>query len=134
MIVDTQYLGALADGDDAAREKARELDDSDVPTRVPTAVVWEAYTGVGQVATPAKAGRIRENSERLVSGRPTVDLTPHIARRVGQLRGTHQCSDTLPNLDGVDSLVAAHGLVRDEPVASNDTDFERVDGLNVVTY
>lgn len=43
-------------------------------------------------------------------------------------------SDRLAALDGADSVVAAHGLLLDEPVVSNDQDFQDVDGLEVVTY
>lgn len=43
-------------------------------------------------------------------------------------------SDRLSDLDGADSIVAAHGLLLDEPVVSNDEDFQDVDGLDVVTY
>lgn len=32
------------------------------------------------------------------------------------------------------SLVAVHGLLREEPVVSNDADFQDVEGLTVVTY
>lgn len=45
MILDTQFLGALADGNEGAREKAAELDRKPIPTRIPTAVMWEVYTG-----------------------------------------------------------------------------------------
>lgn len=43
-------------------------------------------------------------------------------------------SDTLTELDGADSVVAAHGLLHEEPVISNDTDFRDIEGLAVVTY
>jgi predicted nucleic acid-binding protein len=43
-------------------------------------------------------------------------------------------SDRLSDLDGADSIVAAHGLLLDEPILSNDGDFQDVEGLDVVTY
>jgi hypothetical protein len=39
VILDTQYLGALVDGGEAAREKAEKLDVANVPTRIPTVVL-----------------------------------------------------------------------------------------------
>lgn len=134
MILDTQYLGALADGDEAAREKAREIDESMLPARVPTAVVWEAYTGIGNASLEAHEEALRALYERLVASRPTVDLSPVVARRAGELNGTHMQSDELKTLDGADSVVAAHGLLLDEAVVSNDSDFQDVDGLDVETY
>ncbi|MFB6160615.1 MAG: PIN domain-containing protein [Haloferacaceae archaeon] len=134
MILDTQYLGALADGRESARAKARDLTARQVPTRVPTAVIWEAYTGIGNAANGELAGRLRSGYEQLVASRGTVDLTPAVARRAGELNGEHTTSDRLAELDGADSIVAAHGLLLDEPVVSNDGDFQGVDGLEVVTF
>lgn len=74
MILDTQYLGALVDGDEAAREKAGELDSRDVPTRIPTAVLWEAYTGIANA--PSSEGRtqlrslLRASPDESFDGRP----------------------------------------------------------------
>jgi predicted nucleic acid-binding protein len=134
VIVDTQYLGTLADQNDAARRKAEEFRESSVPVRVPTAVVWEAYTGIDNVASEADAEKLRGLYERLLAARPPLDLTPEVAKRAGELNGTHTNSDTLTTLDGADSVVAAHGLLLDEPVVSNDGDFQDVTGLDIVTY
>lgn len=134
MILDTQYLGALADGDAAAREKAKELDQPAVATRVPTAVVWELYTGIGNAPLEEKGAQLRSLYGRLLASRSTLDLTPEVARRAGELNGEHTKSDTVKELDGADSVVAAHGLLLDEPVVSTDADFQDVDGLDVVTY
>jgi len=134
MILDTQYLGALADGDEAAREKARALDESAIPVRIPTAVIWEVYTGIGNAPLEGQGAELRALYERLIASRPTVDLTPAVARRAGELNGTHTKSDVVNELDGADSVVAAHGLLLDEAVVSNDSDFQAVDGLEVETY
>ncbi|WP_336023118.1 PIN domain-containing protein [Halobellus salinisoli] len=111
MILDTQYLGQLAVQDPDARELAEEIESTGSPRRIPSAVVAELFYGLGKM---------------------TDDET--VARRSGTLRGKHAASDELKNLDGADSVVAAHGLLLDEPVVSNDTDFLDVEGLEVVTY
>lgn len=134
MILDTQYLGKLADGDDAAREKARELGESVVPTRVPTVVVWEVYTGIGNAPLEEKREKLRALYERLIASRSTIDLSPEVARRAGELKREHMNSDVAKELDGADPLIAAHGLLLDEPVVSNDSDFRDVEGLEVITY
>ncbi|MFB6303948.1 MAG: PIN domain-containing protein [Haloferacaceae archaeon] len=133
MILDTEYLDALADGHEGAIATATALDARGVPTRVPAAVVWELYARVGGAANP-DASRRRGNYEQLLAGRETIGLTPDVARRAGELRGEHARSDRLADLDGADSLVAAHGLSLDEPVVSNDVDFRDVAGLRVETY
>jgi len=133
VILDTVFLGDLADRVPAARELACDLDERQVPTRVPTVVGWEAFTGVGN-AYPDRADELRAVYERLLASRSTVDLNPTTARRGGLLNGESIRSDTDAQLDGVDSVVAAHGLLLDEPVVTNDNDFQAVDGLEVVTY
>lgn len=134
MILDTQYLGALVDGDTAARTKAAELERQRVAIRVPTAVVWEAYTGIGNAGSGETAQQLRDLYDKLVTSRSTIDLTPEVSRRAGGLNGKHLQSDSLAVLDGADSIVAAHGLILDESVVSNDGDFLDVEGLEVVTY
>ena len=134
MILDTQYLGALADRQEAARAVARDLTARQVPTRIPTAVIWEAYTGINNAADDDLAGRLQGRYEQLVASRGTVDLMPAVSRRAGKLNGEHMRSDRLADLDGTDSIVAAHGLLLDEPVVSNDGDFQDVEELEVRTY
>lgn len=133
MILDSTYLGDLADQKEAALELARELDERPVPKRVPSAVVWEVFTGIGN-AFPDHAADLRAAYERLLADRSSVDLDATIARRAGTLNGEHMTSDTLSDLDDVDSIVAAHGLALGEPVVTDDGDFRGVDGLDVVTY
>ncbi|MXR40798.1 PIN domain-containing protein [Halobaculum sp. WSA2] len=134
MILDTQSLGALVDRDEDARAKAAELEEDGIPIRIPTAVVWEAYTGIGNAADTDTAEQLRMLYERLSTSRSTLELTSQVARRAGELNGHHITSDSAAQLDGADSVVAAHGLLLDEPVISNDSDFQGVDGLGVVTY
>jgi predicted nucleic acid-binding protein len=134
VILDTQYLSALVDGNEAVRVKAEEIDETDAPTRIPTVVLWEAYTGIGNTTSDAVGRQLRELYERLQRSRSTVELTPTVARKAGSLNGNHLQSDTLSDLDGADSVIAAHGVLREEPVVSNDADFQDVEGLTVVTY
>ncbi len=80
MILDTQYLGALADGDEAARAKVEELDEEAVPTRIPTVVLWEAYTGIGDAASEEVGGQLRElkrtTPAKSVDSRSDADSRP----------------------------------------------------------
>lgn len=131
MILDTQYLGSVANQDTDARELAVEIDTSGAPKRIPSSVVWELFYGLGKLAAPVE---IRRTYESLFQSATVPGLDENVARRAGTLRGKHEVSDTLSNLDGADSAVAAHGLLLGEPVVSNDSDFRDVDGLDVVTY
>ncbi|MFB6194429.1 MAG: PIN domain-containing protein [Halobaculum sp.] len=133
MILDQAYLGDLADQRESALELAAELDGRPEPARVPSAVIWEAFTGVGN-AFGEQSDALRAAYERLLASRSSIDLDPTVARRAGILNGEHLQSDSVSDLDDVDSIVAAHALLLNEPVVSNDEDFQAVDGLDVVTY
>ena len=134
MIVDTNYVGALVERDPSALALAREADGSIEPVRLPTAVIWELFYGLGKLEDTEYSSKLRRQYSAITDGMITVDVDDFIARRAGTIRGKHAASDSLHDLDGVDSLVAAHGLALDEPVASNDGDFQDVEGLEVVTY
>ena len=69
-----------------------------------------------------------------MANRPVVDLDSNIARRAGVLEGHHLTDDTKPTLGLGGAIVAATGLVCNEPVVTNDGDFESIDGLTVERY
>lgn len=132
MILDTQFLGELASGDEDARQLAAELDRQETPTRIPAGVVWEVMYGLAKADRPL-ADR-RRVYESLFNSASVIEFDNRVARRAGTLQGTHAGADDLSNLAGADSMVAAHGLLLNEPVVSNDADFQSVEGLDVVTY
>jgi predicted nucleic acid-binding protein len=134
VIFDTQFLGELSkkESDPNAVELAEDIDARDYPQRVPAAVVWEVFHGLGRMGS--QPTEIRTRYEMLFEGTSTIPFDDSTARRAGTLRGKHGASDRLANLDGADSIVAAHGLALGEPVVSNDSDFGDVEGLEVVSY
>jgi predicted nucleic acid-binding protein len=131
VILDTSYLGDLVERDPNAVALSEELDSSGKPRRLPAAVVWELFYGLGK--TSDSTG-LRRRYSALLGGTIPLDLDDSAARRAGTLRGKHTASDGPSELDGADSVVAAHGLALDEPVVAADDDFERVEGLDVLTY
>lgn len=134
MILDTNYVGALVDRNPGALSLAREADASPEALRLPTAVVWELFYGLGKLEETEYSTSLRRKYSAILNGLVTVEVDDFIARRAGTLRGKHSASDTLRDLDGADSIVAAHGMAWNEPVVSNDGDFQDVEGLDVVTY
>lgn len=134
MILDTNYVGALVERDPGALSLSQDTDGSSEPVRLPSAVVWELFYGLGKLDDADYATSLRRKYAGIIEGTATIEFDDRIARRVGTLRGRHAASDTRSDLDGADSIVAAHGIVLNEPVVSNDTDFQDVDGLDIVTY
>jgi Predicted nucleic acid-binding protein, contains PIN domain len=131
MILDTEFLISLRAGESGAVELAAELEADSVPTRVPTVVVQELYVGVGAGDDATANARAYE---ALVANKPVVEIDANIARRAGVLEGHHLTGDTKPTLGPGDATVAATGLVFNEPVVTNDADFEQVDGLDIKRY
>ena len=131
MILDTEFLISLRAGESGAVDLAADLEAASVPTRVPAVVVQELYVGVGAGDDATENARAYE---ALVANKPVVDLDENIARRAGVLEGHHLTSDAKPTLGPGDATVAATGLVFNEPVVTNDADFEHVDGLSVERY
>ena len=131
MILDTEFLISLRAEEEAALKLATELEASGVPTRVPTIVIEELYVSVGAGSQSDANAR---DFEALVENKPVVELDDSIARRAGALEGAHLASDSDPNLGPGDAIVAATGLTLNEPVVTNDGDFQSVDGLRVELY
>lgn len=131
MILDTEFLISLQAEETAAVELAAELEADGVPLRIPTIVIQELYVGVG---AGADANENVRSYEALTANKPTVPMDENIARRAGGIKGEHLTSDTKPTLGPGDSIVAATGLVHNEPVVTNDSDFESVEGLVVELY
>lgn len=131
MILDTEFFISLDEDDPDAEQLATELEASGVPLRVPTVVIHELYISVGLGSSPTL--NVRTN-EALVANKPIVDLDANIARRAGILEGTHRASDSKSTLGAVDAIIASTGLVYNEPVVTNDGDFQDVESLQVELY
>lgn len=131
MILDTEFLISLRAEETDAVELASELEATGVPIRIPSIVIQELYVSVG---AGANANENVRAYEALVANKPIVDLDDTISRRAGVLEGRHLTSDSKPALGPGDAIVAATGLVHNEAVVTNDSDFETVDGLTVELY
>lgn len=131
MILDTSFLTSL-DGDASdARSLAGDLETRGVPLRIPTIVIQELYVAVGLGSNTAANAR---TFEALVENKPVVPLNDAIARRAGILEGVHIGSDAKPDLGPANAVVAATALQFSEPVVTaDDSDFEAVDEVEVVT-
>lgn len=128
MILDTEFLIALDNQEPAAVRTKDALQAAGVPLRIPTVVVQELYVGVG---VGGQSFTNAQKYEALIANMPVVELDANIARQAGALQGLHLASNTKPNLGSADAVIAATGLQYNEPVVTDDGDFEHVDGLFV---
>lgn len=130
MILDTSFLIDLQNSVDAAATKARAIERTSQPRRVPHVVLYQLYIGVGK---GAQSEANRERIDRVLSSLPLEPTTAAIARRAGELEGELQRGDE--GVGSVDAIVGATALEYDEPVVTADVDhFERMPGVEVEPY
>jgi tRNA(fMet)-specific endonuclease VapC len=131
VILDTNFIIALREGNQEAKELAAEWEGKNLPLRVPTVVLQELYVGVG---AGSKLNKNADEYEALVANKPVTSLDENIARRAGVIEGEHIASDEKPELGLADSAVAATGVTYNETVATDDrSDFGTIDGLDFET-
>ncbi|WP_058365533.1 type II toxin-antitoxin system VapC family toxin [Haloparvum sedimenti] len=129
MLLDTSFLIDLMDGDEAAVEKARELERDLVQQRLSSMTLFELYYGI---ARATRSEPERETVEAVLSSKPVHPGYTAVMRKAGRLSGELQ-NDGTPVGDG-DVIIAATAEVVDEPVLTrNVSDFERLD-VAVETY
>ncbi|MFB6232771.1 MAG: PIN domain-containing protein [Haloarculaceae archaeon] len=128
MILDTDFLIAIQTETEGGLELAAEIELQSVPKRIPSIVLQELYGGVGAGDDPTNNVSTYEG---LVENEQIVPLNENIARRAGSLEGRHLVDEEKPNLGPADAIVAATGLVYNEPVVTSDDDFRHVRGLAV---
>lgn len=80
MILDTNYVGALVDRNPGALSLAREADGSPEALRLPTAVVWELFYGLGKLDDAEYSTLLRRKYSAILNGLVTVDVDDFIAR------------------------------------------------------
>lgn len=131
MILDTTVLLDLTREDEAALEKVRALQAERVPERVSVMSLYELYWGIGYVDRPQSE---RDSVDAILSTKEVYPVTSAIARKAGRLAGAFARQGT-PLDDPGDELIAATGLVHDEPVLTRNIDhFDRFQNLEVDTY
>lgn len=130
MLLDTAFLIDLLNGDEAAVERARELEANLVQQRISSMTLFELYYGVGR-ADQSEAER--EEIGTVLESKPIHPADTAVMRKAGRLAGG-LAADGNPVADG-DVIIGATAVVVDEPVLTrNVDDFERLPGVEVETY
>jgi len=122
VILDTNFLIDLFDGDEAAHAKARDLHERQTIQRIPAPVLAELEYGAEYELDDDERRRVR-NVSRMYS---VTRLDENLALRAGQLMATaDRETGGATGADLVDAMVAAVGEVSDEAVLTDDeADFE----------
>ena len=130
MILDTTVLHDVMYGEPGAVRTIRTLEARNVVSKLSSMSVYELYYGVGYTD---RSEEERAKVEAVLGPKPILAATERIMRRAGTLEGRLERDGEKTGQS--DLIIAATGLVRDEPVLTrNVTDFERVPGLAVRSY
>lgn len=128
-MLDTSFLIDLMAGDEAAVEKARELERDLVQQRLSSMTLFELYYGVASAAVPENE---RETVEAVLGSKPVYPADTAVMQKAGRRAGELQ-NDGTPVGDG-DVIIGATADIVDEPVLTrNAEDFERL-GVEVEPY
>jgi len=129
MILDSTFLIDVLRGDADVSDLIEEIDASGTPF-VSAVTVMELHEGIHLVdATKAERERVRE----LLTGINELPFDRACAMRAGEINAG-LVSEGDP-IDETDVMIAATALVNGRPVVTRNTEhFERVEGLDVVTY
>jgi predicted nucleic acid-binding protein len=116
-------------GDEAAVEKARELEKDLVQQRLSTMTVFELYYGV---ARAIESEAEQETVESVLDSKPTHSADTAVMQKAGRLAG-ELMNDGNAIGDG-DVIIAATADIVEEPVLTrNVDDFERL-RVDIETY
>lgn len=130
MIVDTNVLIGLMQGDDRATEKVGALEDQHVPLALSSMTLFELYHSVERVHAPEER---RRNIEAVLDSKPTYPADGTVMKKAGRLDG--RLTDEGREIGIGDAIIAATALVHEEPVLTgNVAHFERIDELEIESY
>lgn len=130
MIEDTSFVIDILRGDERALERLGFVEAERRPEKVAAITVLELYEGIELADRPdAERARVLE----VLDSKHLVPADQGIMQRAGELSGALFAAGD--PIDREDCIVAATALQEEEPViARNREQFERVQGLDVVSY
>lgn len=130
MILDTDFLIDLMNGDEAAEKKAREMEIEHIPQRVPVFVVYELYVGIGAVQTTDQEW---QKVKRIIGPRTMTEFEIDVAKRAGEIEGLLLREGK--SIGAVDAMVGATAIQYEEPVLTKNRDhYERIPDVKIEMY
>lgn len=125
--LETTFLIDLLRDDPAASEVAASMDEAGVRPTVTPVVAAEVWVGAYLVSEAERAA-----ARGLVESLTWLDCNRDCARRAGEIQaGLRREGEPI---GFVDCLIAAIAIEHGEPLVTRDSDFERIDGLDLVSY
>ncbi|MFC6906027.1 type II toxin-antitoxin system VapC family toxin [Halalkalicoccus tibetensis] len=130
MIVDTDVLIDVMQGDDRATGRIGDLESRRIPLRLSSVSLFELYHGIERVGDPANR---RQRIEAVLDSKQVYPADSAVMKKAGRIDGRLAAEGRAVGMG--DTIIAATGLVHEEPVLTRNVDhFERIDGLTVESY
>lgn len=127
MIVDTDVLIDVMQGDSKVTRKIAVLEEEGTPLAISTVSLFELFHGLERVQDTEQR---RQRIEAVLDGKPTREATSPIMKKAGRIDGQRTANGQAIGMG--DTIIAATGIVHEEPVLTRNVDhFERIEGLDV---
>ncbi|MFC6904432.1 PIN domain-containing protein [Halalkalicoccus tibetensis] len=128
-LIDASFLIDYTDPEADHHEAALNyLSERDGPYFTSPVALYELYEGVAWVHGPEAIDDVEEDLWWV----EPVEFSASIAVRAARL--TCSLKRSGDEINGADALIAATALAIDQPVLANDRHFDRIDGLDVLSY
>lgn len=129
MILDTSFLVDVLRGERTVEQAVRTVDEQGV-ARVSSITVMELWEGIHLADSSERERTVVEN---LLEDLREVPFDRECATLAGEL--TVELRRDGKPIEDADVMIAATALVHDVPVVTNNVaHFERIDGLEILTY
>ncbi|SFR67463.1 type II toxin-antitoxin system VapC family toxin [Halogeometricum limi] len=130
MIVDTNVLIRLMQGNERAMQRVRELERNHVPLTLSSMTLFELYHSIERVSNPDQR---RRQIEMVLDSRPVYPADDAVMKKAGRLDG--RLTDDGRQIGIGDSIIAATALVHEESVLTENAEhFGRIEELDVESY
>ena len=129
MILDTNFLIDLIQGDEDAMQKAEELEKQNASLKVSSATIFELYTGIERSNKPE---RQKKKVRDVVDSKKVVPINEKISSRAGRIHG--ELVNRGERIQSFDTIIAATAIQEGEKLLTNDKDYSKIDEVEVENY
>lgn len=130
MIVDTNVLIRLMQGNERVTRAVSEFESRGTPLRLSSMTQFELFHSIERVENPKER---RRTIEAVLDSKPIYPADETVMKKAGRIDGRLRANGRAIGIG--DAIIAATALVHEEPVLTENVEhFERVDGIEVESY
>lgn len=130
MILDTEVLISLMQGEDQAMRTVDALEDDGEPLAVSSVTLFELHHGLARIRHPE---RRRREIDSVLESRESYPADDAVMKKAGRIDGRLAAEGTAIGMG--DTIIGATALVHEQPVLTRNVEhFGRIDGVEVERY